>query len=87
MIAKVCDRESRRDSWFENRLVFQRRDIKLQIDTKVNVTVFPLTPYVAKLAQAIQKLAKASQPKIRKSAIYNLSFYKFNKNVWTSEKV
>ena len=21
MIAKVCDRESRRDSWFENRLV------------------------------------------------------------------
>ena len=22
MIAKVCDRESRRDSWFENRLVF-----------------------------------------------------------------
>ena len=23
MIAKVCDRESRRDSWFENRLVYQ----------------------------------------------------------------
>ena len=23
MIAKVCDRESRRDSWFENRLVIQ----------------------------------------------------------------
>ena len=22
MIAKVCDRESRRDSWFENRLVY-----------------------------------------------------------------
>ena len=22
MIAKVCDRKSRRDSWFENRLVF-----------------------------------------------------------------
>ena len=22
MIAKVCDRESRRDTWFENRLVF-----------------------------------------------------------------
>ena len=22
MIAKVCDREIRRDSWFENRLVF-----------------------------------------------------------------
>ena len=24
MIAKVCDRESRRDTWFENRLVFTR---------------------------------------------------------------
>ena len=22
MIAKVCDRESRRDTWFENRLVY-----------------------------------------------------------------
>ena len=28
MIAKVCDRESRRDSWFENRLVCIRNNSK-----------------------------------------------------------
>ena len=28
MIAKVCDRESRRDTWFENRLVLKIVDIK-----------------------------------------------------------
>ena len=27
MIAKVCDRESRRDTWFENRLVSQPEGI------------------------------------------------------------
>ena len=40
MIAKVCDRESRRDTWFENRLVFNIADLgslaKHQTHQKVN---------------------------------------------------
>ena len=39
MIAKVCDRESRRDSWFENRLVLCEKAIKKMLEYSLNSKV------------------------------------------------
>ena len=47
MIAKVCDRESRRDTWFENRLVMKMNEKSLEksgktfINFKTIIFLFP----------------------------------------------
>ena len=45
MIAKVCDRESRRDSWFENRLVLYRKFVEREL---VVYTLSELVVYTLK---------------------------------------
>ena len=39
MIAKLCDRESRRDTWFENRLVWQ---VVMILEFRAQVSLFSL---------------------------------------------
>ena len=61
MIAKVCDRESRRDTWFENRLVF----------TKITVKPLNFAGDLILLILQVIKICKIKYPWMFKFYIYS----------------